>query len=207
MVVGFGGVVDHRQRRSLNSARTLADRFRTQRTDRIRVDGIEVVSMLEIQLEQSESVELVVEQCRGDVDQAINVRSPEHDLVVATNIEPSVSDDGFDEDDLDLDLGSGVEVVTVVVSDQFATELTGSRNRAETLQLWNSWSLGQGQHSWTGNSGIVMEELDAPVGASRRVRLWCSDGLGDPEFDDLVVLVTVGTRQDPDAEAPSSEEE
>ncbi len=159
--------------------------------------------MLEIQLEQSESVELVVEQCRGDVDQAINVRSPEHDLVVATNLEPSVSDDGFDEDDL----GSGVEVVTVVVSDRFATELTGSRNRAETLQLWNSWSLGQGQHSWTGNSGIVLEELDAPIGASRRVRLWCSDGLGDPEFDDLVVLVTVGTRQDPDAEARSVEEE
>jgi hypothetical protein len=161
--------------------------------------------MLEVRLEQSESVELVVEQCRGDVDQAMNVRSSEHDLVVATNIEPSVSDDGFDEDDLDH--GSGVEVVTVVVSDRFATELTGSRNRAETLQLWNSWSLGQGQHSWTGNSGIVLEELDAPVGASRRVRLWCSDGLGDPEFDDLVVLVTVGTRQDPDAEAPSSEEE
>ena len=70
----------------MNPARTLADRFRTQRTDRIRVDGIEVVSVAEIRLEQSESVELVIEQCRADVEQAMNVRSPEHDLVLTSEI-------------------------------------------------------------------------------------------------------------------------
>jgi len=189
----------------LNPARTLADRFRTQRTDRIRVDGIEVVSIAEIRLERSESAELVVEQCRVDVEQAMNVRSPEHDLVLATDLETPASGAGFDEDDLDLT--SGVEVVILSGVEPVVTELAGSRNQAETLQLWNSWSLGQGQHSWTGNSGIVLEEIEAPVGASRRVRLWCSDGLGNPDFDDLVVLVTVGARQDPDVATPSSEDE
>ena len=189
----------------MNPARTLADRFRTQRTDRIRVDGIEVFSVVEIRLERSESVELVVEQCRTDVEQAMNVRSPEHDLVLAADLETTGSGDGFDDDDLDL--ASGLEVVILSGRDPVVTELAASRNQGETFQLWNSWSLEKDRHSWTGNSGIVQEELEAPVGASRRVRLWCSDGLGNPEFDDLVVLVTVGARRDPDVATPSTEEE
>ena len=45
----------------MNSARTLADRFRTQRTDRIRVDGVEVLSMTEFSISEDDSVEIVIE--------------------------------------------------------------------------------------------------------------------------------------------------
>ena len=42
----------------MNSARTLADRFRTQRTDRIRVDGVEIVSMTEVHIAKGSVLEL-----------------------------------------------------------------------------------------------------------------------------------------------------
>lgn len=171
----------------MNSARTLADRFRTQRTDRIRVDGIEVLSLVEIEVEQEELVEVLIETCRNDMDQALNIRSSLGDLV-------ALSDRGRSADDFDHDEGLGFELVTVQASQAHRVELACSETSSHSLQLWNSWVIGNAHHSWTGNSGIVTEELDVPPGASMRVRLWCSDGLGDPQFDDLVVVVTVGKR-------------
>jgi hypothetical protein len=169
----------------VNSARTLADRFRTQRTDRIRVDGVEVLSLVEIDVEQEELVEVLIETARTDIDQALNIRSSLSDLV-------ALSDSGQSPDDFDDDKGLGFELVTVQASQVHRVELACAETSPHSLQLWNSWVMGDSHHSWTGNSGIVAEELEVPPGASTRVRLWCSDGLGDPQFDDLVVVVTVG---------------
>lgn len=169
----------------VNSARTLADRFRTQRTDRIRVDGVEVLSLVEIEVEQEEVVEVLIETSRNDVDQALNIRSSLGDLV-------ALSDRGRSTDDFDHDEGLGFELVTVQASEAHRVELACSETSPRSLQLWNSWVIGDAHHSWTGNSGIVAEALEVPPGASTRIRLWCSDGLGDPQFDDLVVVVTVG---------------
>ncbi|MDW3175769.1 MAG: hypothetical protein R8J94_00135 [Acidimicrobiia bacterium] len=179
----------------MNSARTLADRFRTQRTDRIRVDGIEVLSLVEIDVDPNEVVEILVETSRVDLDQALNVRSSRGDLVALENRnQPG--------DDFDTDEGLGFELVTVLASQVNRCELAGLSSTTQTLQFWNSWLMGEAQHSWTGNSGIVAEEMDVPTGASARVRLWCSDGLGDPQFDDLVVVVTVGPMPDSEEDTP-----
>ncbi len=169
----------------MNSARTLADRFRTQRTDRIRVDGVEVLSLVEIEVAPEELVEILVETARKDVEQALNIRSSVGGLI-------ALSDRDRSNDDFDHDEGLGFELVTVLASHVRRAELTSSEASSHSLQLWNSWVMGENHHSWTGNSGIVAEKLDVPPGASTRVRLWCSDGLGDPQFDDLVVVVTVG---------------
>lgn len=171
----------------MNSARTLADRFRTQRTDRIRVDGVEVMSMVELRVHSDEAAEFVIEQVRDDVEQAMNIRSRHGDLRSFTT-QPVITDD------FDADEGLGFEQVTLLAADQRRVELTAGDDADRTIQIWNSWLVGQAHHSWTGNSGIITEELEAPAGASTRVRLWCSDGLGDPSFDDLVAIVTIGPR-------------
>ena len=174
----------------MNSARTLADRFRTQRTDRIRVDGIEVISMAELVVHNDDAVEIVVEQFRSDVEQALHVRAKKSALSV-TEHSAAVEDDYIFDDSITSDS------ITLVANQPRRIEfgLADASDRPVVLQLWNSWILGDAEHAWTGNSGIVVEELDVPNGADARVRLWCSDGLGDPQFDDLVVVLTVGAKQ------------
>lgn len=162
----------------MNSSRTLADRFRTQQTDRIRVDGIEVVSMTEIPLDHNSVLEVLVEDSRPDIEQSLRIRSTSGDIeVIGTSFQPS-------------------ESVLVLAETYPAFEIGFSNLQVGTgtLQLWNSWILGDGEHAWIGNSGIVVEPLPIPEGATNRMRLWCSDGLGDPDFDDLVLLLTVGPK-------------
>ena len=93
----------------MNSARTLADRFRTQRTDRIRVDGVEVLSLVEIEIEQEEVVEVLIETSRNDIEQALNIRSSLGDLV-------ALSDRGQSAEAFDHDEGLGFELDTVQAS-------------------------------------------------------------------------------------------
>ena len=162
----------------MNSSRTLADRFRTQRTDRIRVDGIEVVSITEVEIDEDSVLEVLVEDSRPDIEQSLRIMSKSGDIsVVGTDYSPSQS-----------------VLVLAESFPAFEVEIKDLRGEKGVLQLWNSWILGDGEHSWIGNSGIVVEELPVPEGASARQRLWCSDGLGDPDFDDLVLLLTVGPK-------------
>ena len=198
----------------MNSARTLADRFRTQRTDRIRVDGVEVLSMTELSITEDDSVEIVIEDFRDDVEQSLHVRAKKADLQITDHVAAFDEPYEFDEsiistsitlvadqarriefglvpdepelDDVDVD-------VDVDVDDTEPRSVTKPA-RPVTLQVWNSWLIGDAEHAWTGNSGVVVEELDVPDGADARLRLWCSDGLGDPQFDDLVVVITIGPK-------------
>lgn len=181
----------------MNSARTLADRFRTQRTDKIRVDGVEVVSMTELSIAHDEVVEVMVESSRHDVEQSLHIRARKADLEVLDHA--AIEDDAYE-----LDHSIQSSNLTVVANQQrrieFAvalpelgdTDIDLTDQKPVRLQMWNSWLLGAAEHAWTGNSGIVVEELDPPAGAKSRMRLWCSDGLGDPQFDDLVILLTIG---------------
>lgn len=162
----------------MNPSRTLADRFRTQRTDRIRVDGIEIVSLAEVDVPEGSVLEVIVEDSRPDVEQSLRILSQ------AGNI--TVSNSDFEPAESILVLGESYPA--------FEIEFTDPESTGGTLQLWNSWILGDGEHAWIGNSGIIIESLPVPEGASNRLRMWCSDGLGDPDFDDLVLLLTVGPK-------------
>lgn len=163
--------------------------------------------MLDVRVAGDEAAEIVIENVRGDIEQAINVRSRHADLhTVADSDSDSDDADAFDTDD-----GLGFEQITMLGAPNRRIEITAAPDLDRTLQLWNTWLVGDAHHAWTGNSGIVAEELDVPDDATRRVRLWCSDGLGDPSFDDLVLVVTVGPRaqsaHQPLAAAVSSEDE
>ncbi|MFT7474614.1 MAG: hypothetical protein ACI81L_001539 [Verrucomicrobiales bacterium] len=194
----------------MNSARTLADRFRSQRTDRIRVDGIEVLSMTEIIVDPGSPVEVVVEEFRDDVEQSLQLRAKKAELVVVELASANSSST------LPMGTADGVTLVAdrrrrleLAIADSemvidLDRDLDGNEAIIETaelvlpkrptiLQVWNSWLIGGAKHAWTGNSGIVVEELNVPSEATARFRLWCSDGLGDPQFDDLVVVVTIGS--------------
>jgi len=163
----------------VSSSRTLAERFRSQRTDRIRVEGTEVLSIVELVLRPTSALELVVESQRDDVEQEFFIRSragQAHTLGDTHSVFTS----------------EPVELVELRSRHTSRIELVGQATDDTVFHLWNGWRIGGTAHSWTGNCGIVVEDLTPPPGANLRFRLWCSDGLGDPSFDDLVVLVTVG---------------
>jgi len=50
------------------------------------------------------------------------------------------------------------------------------------VTVWNAWEDG-GMQAWIGNCGLLVEPI------SSGVRLRCSDGVGEPDFNDLVVEV------------------
>lgn len=162
----------------MSSSRTLADRFRSQRTDRIRVDHLEVHSLVEVILRPTSALEVIVESQRSDIAQSLTLRSRSQQLRV-------VSDDGPSAES---------ELIELRTLSAPRVEVVGSDHADTVLQMWNGWLVGATAHAWTGNAGIVVEDLEPPKNANTRFRLWCSDGLGDPTFDDLVALVTIGDR-------------
>lgn len=61
---------------------------------------------------------------------------------------------------------------------------TSSTGRS--LRVWNCWEVNGVMHAWLGNAAM---RVDAP---SPRVLVFrCSDGHGEPVFDDLVVRISV----------------
>lgn len=64
-------------------------------------------------------------------------------------------------------------------------EIAVEGRRANTLTLWNAWSLDGVDNAWLGNSGIVVQ---AHAGGQT---LQCSDGVGAPDFSDLVIWVFI----------------
>lgn len=56
---------------------------------------------------------------------------------------------------------------------------------ATSLDVWNAWSLDGVANAWLGNSGIIVEEH------ANGHTLQCSDGVGEPDFSDLVVWIGI----------------
>lgn len=65
-----------------------------------------------------------------------------------------------------------------VLDVQVRWKTTGMRS----LRVWNCWEVNGVMHAWLGNAGMRVE-LVSP----RSLILKCSDGHGEPSFDDLVV--------------------
>lgn len=56
-----------------------------------------------------------------------------------------------------------------------------------SLRIWNAWRVNDVTQAWLGNAGMRVT-LDEP----QLLTLRCSDGEGEPNFDDLVVEVFIG---------------
>jgi len=53
------------------------------------------------------------------------------------------------------------------------------------IRFWNAWKDSDGvQHAWIGNAGMLVSEQPG------HTTLSCSDGIGDPEFRDLIVEIS-----------------
>lgn len=167
----------------MRQSQTLSYRFRTQRTDRIRVDGDEVVSVVELAFVDDAAIEVVVERCRTDVPEVLFVESNEAQLCVTRT---SPVDHAADEN-------GPAHSIIIGADPEVAVECLVTPTNRSVVRLWNGWVIGDTPNAWVGNAGMIVEELSPPKGADRRIRLWCSDGLGNAAFDDLVVVVTVSS--------------
>lgn len=89
-----------------------------------------------------------------------------------------------------LDINDQVADDVILWSDTApGTVMAGMRPRSPSkpmaVRVWNAWREPEGTISaWTGDAGIVVEER-----APGDVVLHCSDGVGAPTFDDLVVAL------------------
>jgi len=64
-------------------------------------------------------------------------------------------------------------------------DLRWSARGARSLRIWNTWVRDGVAHAWLGNAGMRVDDE-----GQGRYLLRCSDGAGEPTFDDLVVAVT-----------------
>ena len=165
----------------MSATSTLSRRFRSQRTDRIRLDGEEVFSKVELTIEGPTIIEVAFEGVRHDTAEGLGLYAPGAALsVIGTDTQLEAPD------------WSEADQLSLVMPPESIVQLRCDSPRRMPLTVWNTWIHEGTEHAWTGNSGIMSEQLDAPDGASGRVRLWCSDGLGPPSFEDLVVVITHG---------------
>jgi len=59
--------------------------------------------------------------------------------------------------------------------------------RAKSIDIWNAWSLSGVESSWLGNSAMRVTS----EGATHIIS--CSDGVGDVNFDDLVIQLDLAS--------------
>lgn len=62
-------------------------------------------------------------------------------------------------------------------------ELVVRGGNASTLDIWNAWRGATFEAAWLGNAGIVEQAV------GNGVTLQCSDGVGEPDFTNLVVNI------------------
>jgi hypothetical protein len=59
------------------------------------------------------------------------------------------------------------------------------KGKSSVLKIWNVWRDERGtQQAWIGNAGLWVEDQE------EKMVLHCSDGVGEPDFEDLVVELT-----------------
>ncbi len=49
------------------------------------------------------------------------------------------------------------------------------------LKVWNVWRIDGLTQAWVGNSGLIIENQ------GNKIKLLCSDGVGEPSFSDLII--------------------
>lgn len=57
---------------------------------------------------------------------------------------------------------------------------------ARSLRIWNCWEYNGVMHAWIGNAAMRVDDDGAGT-----ILLRCSDGEGEPDFDDLIAEVRI----------------
>lgn len=144
----------------------LSDRFAEERATRIYVDG-PVDSIVDLPETTSRlTVKLVAAE--GRLPQGLRLKVRGGSLIV-----------------------NGVTLSDAVIWEDTAPDIVELRVRwgrgaARSLRAWNVWRVGEVQHAWTGNAGMRVSQV-----GEGEMELRCSDGEGDADFTNLIVLLTV----------------
>lgn len=148
----------------------LSDQFAEQRSNIIQLDGSPTYGLFEFD-EIPLHMELTFIAAKTSPVQGIRLRMTGGNLEV----------NGEQSSEVVLWEDTAPKVVNVDVR-------ADDRARNTTLKLWNVWRGGMDvTQAWLGNAAIQVD--GDPSSGSFRFR--CSDGQGEPNFDDLVVQVHI----------------
>lgn len=157
---------------------SLAERFRLARRGAVLVDGERVRASFGLPVPAGATLRLHRRYASGARPQGLRLRADVDLLVGATRAR-------------DLTLWSSTAPERVEIRVDAAADTV--------VQLWNTWWAEGAAHAWLGNAGFLVEtDLTGPHPV---VVLWCSDGIGDVSFDDLVVAVEIEAPAEVAAEA------
>lgn len=144
---------------------SLATSFRSGNNRKIKWHGSPVHSMLQFGVTNGDTISVTRVRASSTRAQALKVSVDKGDLR-ANSI-----------------LMTTAAIWTHTSPEQVSVEVVGRRVRS--IDVWNSWSYDGVDSAWLGNAGIMVESK----GDTHTLR--CSDGLGEPNFDDLVVRLEI----------------
>lgn len=144
---------------------SLASAFRSGNGRKIKWDGQAVHSLIQLNVKQGDTIEIRRVQSSPTRAQALKVAVDKGSLRAnGVSVSP-------------------IAIWTHTSPEQVTLEVVGRRTKS--IDIWNSWSFDGVDSSWLGNAGILIES----TGDVHTLR--CSDGVGEPSFDDLVVEVVI----------------
>lgn len=147
-------------------ATNLSERLAEAKGAPIRLGEVEVRAIYELRFIDETALNVTFQQFRKDRAQALRLKA-EGGILVANGL--TLRDAAFWTD---------TAPQTFRVSFQ-------PKHDGGVVKMWNEWRDDSGtEHAWIGNAGMVVT-----VDADRTISLKCSDGIGVPSFDDLVVTI------------------
>lgn len=149
--------------------KTLAQAFRSGSGRKAKWNGQTVHSFHQISVKPGNTIEITRMSDSSTRAQALKLALDRGDLRVNGIVASSLS------------------IWTHTSPSDVSIEVVGKK--ARTLDIWNSWSFDGVDSSWLGSAGMLVEDADNGDGYILR----CSDGLGEPTFEDLVVEVRIRT--------------
>lgn len=147
---------------------SLASAFRSGNSRKTKWQGKTVHSLLQLSVKEGDTINITRVSASGTRAQALKVAVDKGNLR-ANGV-----------------LMSSAAIWTHTSPETASLEVVG--RKARSVDIWNSWSFDGVDSAWLGSAGMLIGS-DATTHTLR-----CSDGLGEPSFDDLVVKVTVVSR-------------
>lgn len=144
---------------------SLASRFRAGNGRKIKWQGNAVYSMVQLGVADGDIIEIARVSASTTRAQGLKLAVDKGNLRANGVLVPTAA------------------VWTHTSPETAALQVVGKR--ARSVDIWNCWSFAGVDSSWLGNAGILVERAEGYH------VLRCSDGLGDPTFDDLVARITV----------------
>lgn len=149
-------------------ASNLSERLAEAKGAPIQFGEVEVRAIYELRFNEDTSLNVTFQQSRKDRAQALRLRA-ESGVLIANGLE--LRDAAFWSD---------------TAPQSFKVLFQPSGRNIGVVKMWNEWRDSSGvEHAWIGNAGMVV------TASGNGVSLKCSDGVGVPSFEDLVVSIGI----------------